>query len=187
MKILGAVIILAGVILFAQYQYIPALICIVIGAVFMGKPKRQADLENEDNGETDGELVRVEEPLKRVRSVSGEHRRLAFPVDGVSLDNDDGSSRQQALTALCDGEDMAVVEVWFDDYLFGGKLHIRVMTEQGCVGEIRQKDVATVRSYFGKSVRMIYLEINRQGSDSGTEKYTADVVVIEASEREAVK
>ena len=123
MRILGAVIIAAGLLLFAQFQYLPALICIVIGAVFMGKPRAPKLEEDEEaDGKTDSELVRVDAPLTKVRSVSGDHRRLAFPVDGVMKNNDDGSSRQNALRKLCEGEDMMVVEVWFDDYLFGGKL-----------------------------------------------------------------
>ena len=78
---------------------------------------------------------------------------------------------------------MMVVEVWFDDYLFGGKLNIRIMTEQGCVGEIRPKDVTTVRSYFGKAVRMIYLEIAKTKGASGEDEYHADVVIIEETEK----
>ena len=181
MRILGAVIIAAGLLLFAQFQYLPALICIVIGAIFMGKPRTPKP--DEPDEETDSELVRVDSQLKKVRSISSDHRRLAFPVDGVMKNNDDGSSRQEALRALCEGEDMMVVEVWFDDYLFGGRLNIRVMTEQGCVGEIRPKDVATVRSYFGKAVRMIYLEIAKVEGAAGAEEYHADVVIIEETEK----
>ena len=181
MRILGAVIIAAGLLLFAQFQYLPALICIVIGAIFMGKPRTPKP--DEPDEETDSELVRVDSQLKKVRSVSSDHRRLAFPVDGVMKNNDDGSSRQEALRKLCEGEDMMVVEVWFDDYLFGGRLNIRVMTEQGCVGEIRPKDVATVRSYFGKAVRMIYLEIAKVEGAAGADEYHADVVIIEETEK----
>ena len=181
MRILGAVIIAAGLLLFAQFQYLPALICIVIGAIFMGKPRTPKPEEPEE--ETDSERVRVDAPLTKVRSMNSEHRRLAFPVDGVTKNNDDGTSRQEALRRLCEGEDMMVVEVWFDDYLFGGKLNIRVMTEQGCVGEIRPKDVATVRSYFGTAVRMIYLEIAKAEGPSGAEEYHADVVIIEETEK----
>ena len=181
MRILGAVIIAAGLLLFAQFQYLPALICIVIGAVFMGKPRAPKTEEQEE--ETDSELVRVDTPLTKVRSMNSDHRRLAFPVDGVMKNNDDGSSRQEALRTLCEGEDMMVVEVWFDDFLFGGKLHIRVMTEQGCVGEIRLKDVPTVRTYFGKAVRMIYLEITKAEGTAGEDEYHADVVIIEELEK----
>ena len=181
MRILGAVIIAAGLLLFAQFQYLPALICIVIGAIFMGKPRTPKPEEPDE--ETDSERVRVDAPLTKVRSVSSDHRRLAFPVDGAMKNNDDGSSRQEALRKLCEGEDMMVVEVWFDDYLFGGKLNIRVMTEQGCVGEIRPKDVATVRSYFGKAVRMIYLEIAKVEGAAGADEYHADVVIIEETEK----
>ena len=181
MRILGAVIIAAGLLLFAQFQYLPALICIVIGAIFMGKPRTPKP--DEPDEETDSELVRVDSQLKKVRSGSSDHRRLAFPVDGVMKNNDDGSSRQEALRALCEGEDMMVVEVWFDDYLFGGRLNIRVMTEQGCVGEIRPKDVATVRSYFGRAVRMIYLEIAKVEGAAGADEYHADVVIIEGTEK----
>ena len=181
MRILGAVIIAAGLLLFAQFQYLPALICIVIGAIFMGKPRTPKP--DEPDEETDSELVRVDSQLKKVRSGSSDHRRLAFPVDGVMKNNDDGSSRQEALRKLCEGEDMMVVEVWFDDYLFGGRLNIRVMTEQGCVGEIRPKDVATVRSYFGTAVRMIYLEIAKVEGAAGADEYHADVVIIEETEK----
>lgn len=181
MRILGAVIIAAGLLLFAQFQYLPALICIVIGAIFMGKPPTPKP--DEPDEETDSELVRVDSQLKKMRSGSSDHRRLAFPVDGVMKNNDDGSSRQEALRKLCEGEDMMVVEVWFDDYLFGGRLNIRVMTEQGCVGEIRPKDVATVRSYFGKAVRMIYLEIAKVEGAAGADEYHADVVIIEETEK----
>ena len=180
MKILGGLIILAGFVLFAQFQYIPAFICLVIGAIFMGKPRTPRE-EPEEDGQ-DSELVRVDAPLQKVRSTNTELRRLAFPVDEVTMNNDDGSSRQEYLRLLCGGEDMAVVAVWFDDYLFGGKLCIRVMTEQGCVGQIRPKDVTTVRSYFGKAVRMIYLEISSVKDDSGTDEYHADVVIIEEAQ-----
>ena len=178
MKILGALFILAGVILFAQYQYLPAFICVVLGAIFMGKPRPQPDEEEEEEA-SDRELVRVDAPLQKVRTAGAEHRRRSVPVHGVTVNNDDGSSRQEILRDLCDGEDMAIVELWFDDYLFGGKLHIRVMTDRGCIGEIRLKDVPTVRSYFGKSVRMIYGELNREERENGTEVYLADVVIIE--------
>lgn len=181
MRILGAVIIAAGLLLFAQFQYLSALICIVIGAIFMGKPRTPKPEEPDE--ETDSERVRVDAPLTKVRSINSDHRRLAFPVDGVMKNNDDGSSRQEALRNLCEGEDMMVVEMWFDDYLFGGKLNIRVMTEQGCVGEIRPKDVATVRSYFGTVVRMIYLEIVKAEASSGADEYHADVVIIEETEK----
>ena len=185
MRILGAVIIAAGLLLFAQFQYLPALICIVIGAIFMGKPRapKRVEQDGEPIEEPDSELVRVDAQLKKVRSINSEHRRLAFPVDGVLKNNDDGTSRQAALRTLCEGEDLMVVEVWFDDYLFGGKLNIRVMTEQGCVGEIRPKDVATVRSYFGTSVRMIYLEITKAEGSTGEDEYHADVVIIEETEK----
>lgn len=180
MKILGGLIIMAGFVLFAQFQYIPAFICLVIGAIFMGKPRTPRE-EPEEDGQ-DSELVRVDAPLQKVRSTNTELRRLAFPVDEVTMNNDDGSSRQEYLRLLCGGEDMAVVDVWFDDYLFGGKLCIRVMTEQGCVGQIRPKDVTTVRSYFGKAVRMIYLEISSVKNDSGADEYHADVVIIEEAQ-----
>lgn len=181
MKILGALIIIAGFILFAQYQYLPSLICLLIGAIIFAKPKSQTqddDTVDPDADPPDGEIVRVDAPLQRVRAVSSDHRRLAFPVDGVESNNDDGSSRQENLRTLCEGEDMAVVNVWFDDYLFGGKLAIRVMTDSGCVGLIRPKDVTTVRGYFGKAVRMIYLEITKAAESAGG-NYRADVVIIE--------
>ena len=91
MRILGIVILIAGLVLFWQYQYIPALISILIGAVFLGKPKKPvSDKTSQDDNPEDGEIVRVDSQLKKVRAVSTEHRRLAFPVDGVAENNDDG-------------------------------------------------------------------------------------------------
>ena len=181
MKILGALIILAGFVLFAQYQYLPAFICIVIGAIFMGKPREQR-IDPGESDRPDSEVVRVELPFQKMRSSNSGLRRLAFPVDEVTMNNDDGTSRQEYLRALSSGEDISVADVWFDDYFFDGKLCIRVMTEQGCVGQIRPKDVSTVRAYFGKAVRMIYLEISRIKNERAEEEYHADVVVIEEAE-----
>ena len=130
----------------------------------------------------DNEIVRVDAPMQTVRFSHADYRRLAFPVDGVTVNNDDGSSRQEILRTLSDGDNLSVVEVWFDDYLFDGKLHIRVMTNKGCIGEIRLKDTITVRSYFGKPVRMIYCEINREQREGDTEVYLADVVIIEEND-----
>lgn len=178
MKILGILIIAAGFLLFAQSQIVPSIICLLMGAIFLGKPKKQ-DPETSPDVHPDSEVVRVSAPLQKVRNVHTDHRRLAFPVDGVEKNNDDGSSRQNILQKLCEGEDMAVAEVWFDDFLFDGKLQIRVMTDSGCVGQIRQKDVLTVKEYFGKEVRMIYLEISSSPTNNENREYHADVVIIE--------
>ena len=72
MRILGAVIIAAGLLLFAQFQYLPALICIVIGAIFMGKPRapKRVERDGEPIEEPDSELVRVDAQLKKVRSIN---------------------------------------------------------------------------------------------------------------------
>ena len=178
LRILGILILIAGLVLFCQYQYIPALISILIGAIFVGKPKKAVPEDEESPDLENAELVRVDTPLKKVRAVTTDFRRLTFPVDGVTANNDDGSSRQQILRALCAGEDKAVADVWFDDFLYAHKVQIRVRTEEGCVGLIRQRDVETVRGYFGKPVRMIYLEIDSVQNDDGERKYSAEVVII---------
>lgn len=181
MRILGILILIAGMILFWQYHTIPALISIMIGSVFIGMPKKSEPEQEDmplDEDPPDGELVRVENPLTRARPASGEFRRLTFPVDGVTENNDDGSSRQQILRELCADDDVAIVSVWFDDFFFDRGVQIRVRTEKGCVGMIRQKDIETVRSYFGKVVRMIYLEINSTLNSSGEQEYHAEVVIV---------
>ena len=43
--------------------------------------------------------------------------------------------------------------------------------------------MTTVRSYFGKAVRMIYLEIAKTEGASGEDEYHADVVIIEETEK----
>lgn len=183
MRILGGLMILAGFVLFAQSQYLPTLICFGIGAVMLGKPKPEEKPEEEeatpDEDPADGEYVRVKAPLTKVRVVQTDYRRLAFPVDGVMKHNDDGSSRQENLDRLSGGENVSIAKIWFDDYVLNGRLSIRVMTDEGCVGTIRSKDVATVRSYFGKKVHMIYLEVSRTESET----WRADVVIIEDIEK----
>ncbi len=185
MKILGILIIAAGFVLFAQSRYVATLICLLIGAIFLGKPKYRRSAPPDtptDEDPPDGEIVRAEAPLQKYRGTVSDYRRLAFPVYGTMVNNDDGSSRQEYLRALCAGGDTAVVKFWLDDYLIDGKLAIRVMTDEGCVGEIRPKDVTTVRGYFGKKVRMNYLEITTEKNEAGGTVYRADVVIIEESD-----
>lgn len=179
MRILGILILIAGVALFCQHQILPALITIVIGSIFTAIPKKSLPEEEEEtSGEEDGELVRVDTPLKKVPQATSVYHRLNFPVDGVTKLNDDGSSRQEILQQLCAGEDMAVADVWFDDFVYAHKIRIRVRTHEGCVGLIRQKDVDTVRGFFEKPVRMVYLEIDSSAGSSNEREYRAEVVII---------
>ena len=178
MRILGILIIIAGIALFSQQQLLPALISIAIGAVFAGMPRKQAPAEDQGADTADSEYVRVETPLRKVPQVSPAFHRLMFVVEGVTENNDDGSSRQEILQKLCEGEDMAVTDVWFDDFVYARKIRIRVKTQAGCVGMIRQKDVDTIRGFFDKPVRMVYLEIDSALNDSGEREYHAEVVII---------
>ena len=75
-------------------------------------------------------------------------------------------------------EDMAVADVWFDDFIYAHKIRIRVKTLEGCVGLIRQRDVETVRGFFEKPVRMVYLEIGSSADSSGERRYHAEVIII---------
>ena len=178
MRILGILILIAGVALFCQHQILPSLITIMIGSIFAVKPKKSTPEEEEPPGEEVGRLVRLDTPLKKARQVTSHFRRLSFPVDGVTELNDDGSSRLEILQKLCAGEDMAIADVWFDDFVYARKFRIRVMTEDGCVGLIRQKDVDTVRDFFEKPVRMSYLEIVSFPKSIGESEYRAEVVLI---------
>ena len=67
MRILGILIMIAGVILFCQNQVLPALISILIGAVFAAIPKKSVPIEEETSDEENSEVVRVDTPLKKVR------------------------------------------------------------------------------------------------------------------------
>ena len=127
-----------------------------------------------------GQVVRNVTPVSNYTTVRHTGtRRLAFPVAGVTFDNEDGSSRQRILRQLCEGDAVGVAEVWFDDYLYEGRPAIHVMTPSGCVGNIRSQDVETVSSYFGKQVDKIYLEMNNFENDEGEKIYRADVVICE--------
>ena len=184
MRILGILIIIAGFALYCQHMVLPSLITIVIGSVFAAIPKKsvpeeeQPSEENRPSADENSEYVRVDTPLRKVPPVTSGFYRLAFPVDGVCELNDDGSSRQEILQRLSEGEDIAVADVWFDDFLYARKIRIRVKTLEGCVGLIRQKDVDTVRGFFEKPVRMVYLEIGSSLDTGGERLYHAEVVII---------
>ena len=147
----------------------------MIGSVFAAIPKKSIPEEEEPSeemrpsGDENSEYVRVDTPLRKVPPVTSGFYRLTFPVDGVFERNDDGSSRQEILQRLCEGEDMAVADVWFDDFIYAHKIRIRVKT---------QRDVETVRGFFEKPVRMVYLEIGSSADSSGERRYHAEVIII---------
>lgn len=102
--------------------------------------------------------------------------RSVFSVAGVTFDNDDGTSRQEILREICEGDLDGVDEnCWLNPYLYNGEMALGVMTSFGCVGNIRRNDVEEVleRSKMSKTGARLQAELFE--TDDGREIYRADV------------
>lgn len=102
--------------------------------------------------------------------------RSVFPVAGVTFDNDDGTSRQEILQEICEGELDGIDEnCWLNPYLYNGEMALGVMTSFGCVGNIRHNDVDTVLERIKTSKTGARLQAELFETDDGREIYRADV------------
>ncbi len=98
-----------------------------------------------------------------------------FPVAGVTYCNEDGSSRQEILCDLCDGEDEGEAEARLVAYKYKGSPAVRVETSLGAVGNIRKEYVAEVSSRLIDGALDATLLINTFENDKGETIYRADV------------
>lgn len=101
--------------------------------------------------------------------------RDGFPVAGVTFRNDDGTSRQKILRELCDGEDFVSVPVELEPYEYKGEDAVRVVTPEGCVGNIRREDVEDVMEMLEDGPKEIYMEINTFENENGRTIWRGDV------------
>lgn len=104
--------------------------------------------------------------------------RKHFPVAGVTFKNDDGSSRQKILRGFYDKETgISTADCWLEEYEYEGEPAVRVMTFEGCVGNIRRSDLSEVREYFDHDVSRMYLNVETFEDDDDRTIYRADVCI----------
>ena len=101
--------------------------------------------------------------------------RDGYAVAGVTFRNDDGTSRQKILRELCDGEDFVSVPVELEPFDYKGEPAIRVLSPDGCVGNIHREDVAEVLELLNGSPKDIYMDINSFENENGKTIFRGDV------------
>lgn len=99
-----------------------------------------------------------------------------FSVAGVTFQNEDGSSRQDILRAICAGKSRGQSDVELEQYDYKGSAAIRILTPEGCVGNVRRTDVADVLEMMSGSYEA-YIEVNSFVGEEGREIYRADLYV----------
>ena len=113
-------------------------------------------------------------PAPRVAHASVVKHRY-FPVAGVTFHNDDGTSRQKILRELCDGDDFGYDSAWLEWYKYKNEDAYRVMTSEGCVGNVRRSDIREAVIAIGADT--VGLNIETFENDDGKTIYRADLVV----------
>ena len=176
-------------------DYVIARVILIIGTVlffyslmlFFRRKREKAEEKEQARQAAEAERTARQEQIQqeyeaekaRQAAEAARFTRTYYPVAGVTFKNEDGSSRQRILRSLCDGEEYGHASVTFDEYEYEGSPAIRVLTDSGCVGNIRQSQVEEFQKYFDTEVHSIFLSIDTFEDDEGKRIYRADVVVVE--------
>lgn len=100
-----------------------------------------------------------------------------FAVAGVTFRNEDGTSRQEILRDICGGLEDGEADAWIEEYDYKGEQAIHVMTELGCVGNIRRTDIDDVSRYLISPPTSMTVSVETFISDDVREIYRADVII----------
>ena len=104
--------------------------------------------------------------------------RKRYAVAGVTFKNDDGKSRQKILRGFYDEElGISSANCWLEEYEYEGEPAVRVMTDDGCVGNIRRSDLDEVRSYFDHGISRMHLDVETFENEDDRTIYRADVCI----------
>lgn len=113
-------------------------------------------------------------PRPAARASARVVRQKAFPVAGVTFRNDDGTSRQDILREICGGMEDGSATAWLEWFQYKGEDAYRVMTAEGCVGNVRRCDIREVVTAVGASD--VELQVEYFETDDGRELYRADIM-----------
>ena len=166
-----------------QQRWPIAAVCAALlwaAAFIVRKMGQKDDAENAARWQAaaDEKQREYDEKVARVRAFREQHPAIRYAVAGVTFKNEDGTERQKILHEIS-FNDLAHADVWFDEFEDpDGKPAIRVLTDYGCVGNIRRSDVQNVSRFFDHEVWMKYLEVEQFTNDEGRSIYRADVVFV---------
>lgn len=116
---------------------------------------------------------------KAVKAFQERYVHEAFPVAGVTFQNDDKTDRQKILLEISFNE-KAETSAWLEEEKpeLGEDSGIMVMTDYGCVGYIRRSDKSLARRFEGKTICTSYLSVEQFTNDEGRSIYRADIVFV---------
>lgn len=101
-----------------------------------------------------------------------------FKVAGVTFRNPDGTSRQKILKEICMDDDFGIEDAYLEEYKYKGEDAIRVLTNYGCVGNIKREDIEEVKPLFDLEIERCYIDIDSFENDNGKKIYYAEVNII---------
>ena len=116
---------------------------------------------------------------KAVKAFQERYVHEAFPVAGVTFQNEDKIDRQKILLEISFNE-KAETSAWLEEEKpeLGEDSGIMVMTDYGCVGYIRRSDKPRARRFEGKTICTSYLSVEQFTNDEGRSIYRADIVFV---------
>ena len=116
---------------------------------------------------------------KAVKAFQERYVHEAFPVAGVTFQNEDKTDRQKILLEISFNE-KAETSAWLEEEKpeLGEDSGIMVMTDYGCVGYIRRSDKSLARRFEGKTICTSYLSVEQFTNDEGRSIYRADIVFV---------
>ena len=123
--------------------------------------------------------IAQEEREAAVKAFQERYVHEAFPVAGVTFQNDDKTDRQKILLEISFNE-KAETSAWLEEEKpeLGEDSGIMVMTDYGCVGYIRRSDKPRARRFEGKTICTSYLSVEQFTNDEGRSIYRADIVFV---------
>ena len=116
---------------------------------------------------------------KAVKAFQERYVHEAFPVAGVTFQNEDKIDRQKIPLEISFNE-KAETSAWLEEEKpeLGEDSGIMVMTDYGCVGYIRRSDKPRARRFEGKTICTSYLSVEQFTNDEGRSIYRADIVFV---------
>lgn len=124
---------------------------------------------------------------EKIRAFNDRYPQVRFAVAGVTFKNEDKTDRQQILREIVLTQE-GKTDVWFEqNEELGDESGISVITDCGCVGNIRRSDKQEFRRFLTNPVTHVDLQAELFTTQEGEKIYRADVVFVLDRESENQK
>ena len=126
------------------------------------------------------EKERIETYERQKAARKAEHDKYlwaSYPVAGVTFRNSDGTSRQRILKDICMGDEYGSSSAWLEQYEYQGEDAIRVITDEGTVGNIQRRHVSELLPLFDNAPDIMRVDAELFENDEGKKIYRADLVL----------